>query len=344
MKLFAEGKARINASEGKISADLDVFYNPVMKLNRDVSIWLVKQLKPKRILDAMAASGVRAIRMALEADAKDIIANDSSKTAYDAMMKNIALNDVGEKVRASNEKFQEICKTETFDYIDIDPFGTPAYAIKYASAALNENGILAITATDTSCLCGRYVKACERKYGSRPMKCGFSKELGIRIMIQNAIASSQKPLVPIFVHSSNHYMRVYLRYDASSKDNNKMPSEIGFVHYCPACLRINASDGKEESCCGKAMLVSGPLWLGKLWDKELAEKFDLIPHIAEESKIDHVGFYDTHEISRILKKDAARVDKLISRLNEAGFLASRTHFKPEGIRTNASIDDLKLLL
>lgn len=337
MKLLKEGKAKFYASTGNISADMDVFYNPVMKLNRDISVWLINKLKPKKICCAMAASGVRALRFALEAGAKNIVANDANKLAVKAMERSIKLNKI--KIAVKNMPVHKLLAKEKFDYIDIDPFGPPTPFIEAAVSSLKKGGILALTATDTSCLCGRYVKACERKYSARPLKCGFEKEIGLRILIskaQSIAASKNKTLIPIFSHSTSHYMRIYLV-------NSRGKTNKGYLLYCPKCLNRKTSRTKKGRCCSRQMLYAGPLWTGQLWDNKLIDS-ELIPYITEESKIRKVGFYNTHMLAKIYKKDAVRVDVLVEKLKKKGFLASRTHIRPEGVKTDAEIKDVISLL
>ena len=142
-----------------------------------------------------------------------------------------------------------------YDYVDIDPFGTPVYFAEHAIKSLSDNGILAVTATDTSCLCGRFVKACLRKYSSRPLNNEFNKETGIRILVwkMQQIAENQgKCLIPIFVHSSDHYLRAYLQCVNGSGLEN-MHKEQGFILYCPKCLNRFMSDTSSGVCCGKPM-------------------------------------------------------------------------------------------
>ena len=55
---------------------------------------------------------------------------------------------------------------EYYDYVDLDPFGTPVEFIPAALQALKRNGILAITATDTAPLAGTQAKKCVRRYGA----------------------------------------------------------------------------------------------------------------------------------------------------------------------------------
>ncbi|MDD4878679.1 MAG: tRNA (guanine(26)-N(2))-dimethyltransferase [Candidatus Nanoarchaeia archaeon] len=345
LKLFREGKADFYASEWQNeSAATPVFYNPVMKLNRDVAVWIVKQLKPKRICLGMEASGIRAIRMAIEANVSDIVANDIGKEAFEAMKKNIELNNAADKIKAENKNVKELLSEgNLYDYIDIDPFGTPVYYAENAIKSLADNGILAVTATDTSCLCGSYVKACIRKYGSKSLNNEFNKETGLRILVYAMQAFGLKQgmaLLPVFCHSSNHYMRAYLRCNASETALNEVKQGQGYILFCPKCLNRIVSNSPEGVCCGKPMEYAGPLWLGKLWENKLASSFDLIPYIQEESRIDIPWHFDSHRIAKLAGKQAVKHDMLIVSLQKNGFKASRTHFKPEGIKTDASIKDL----
>ncbi|MFH1065397.1 MAG: hypothetical protein V1734_02730 [Nanoarchaeota archaeon] len=292
----------------------------------------------------------------------NIIANDIGKDAFEAMQKNIALNNVGTQVKATNKDVKELLsegelydyirncvsdirKPEAFEYIDIDPFGTPVYFAEHAIKALSINGILAVTATDTSCLCGRFVKACIRKYSSRPLNNEFNKETGIRILVwkMQQIAEKQgKCLIPIFIHSSDHYLRAYLQCVNESELEN-MHKEQGFILYCSKCLNRFTSESSSGVCCGKPMEYAGPLWLGKLWDEELVKEFDLMPYIQQESGINVPWHFDTHRISKAYGKTSVKHEHILTSLQNKGFKASRTHFKPEGIKTDAGIKDIVAL-
>ena len=52
--------------------------------------------------------------------------------------------------------------------------------------------------------------------------------------------------------------------------------------------------------------------------------------IKDESKINAVGFFDTHRMKKIIKKG-----DLIRKIKEKGFQAASTHFLGTGIRTDA---------
>lgn len=61
-----EGLARILVPKAERIYDAPpVFYNPVMALNRDLSVLAVDILKPPRkVLDALSATGIRGVRYA----------------------------------------------------------------------------------------------------------------------------------------------------------------------------------------------------------------------------------------------------------------------------------------
>jgi tRNA (guanine26-N2/guanine27-N2)-dimethyltransferase len=131
--MIIEGSAKINIELGKkISKEMDVFYNPVMKLNRDVSVLLLNCVGKKnmQIGSPLAGSGVREIRFAKELDkgiVKSISVNDISVKAFNAIKNNIKKNKINsKKLIASNQDANLfLLNSSGFDYIDIDPFGSP---------------------------------------------------------------------------------------------------------------------------------------------------------------------------------------------------------------------------
>ena len=326
-----------------------VFYNPVMKLNRDVSVILLNSISGKnmQIADPLAASGIRSIRFLKELrkdKIKRICINDSSKDAIKSLKRNLSLNkkSKNKKIEIKNEDANLFLLNSTgFDYIDIDPFGNPNPFLDSACRRIARDGILAITATDTSALCGTYPSACIRKYWAVPKKGPLMHEIGLRILIRKVqliAAQYEKALIPIFSYSKEHYMRVFFR---NEKGKNKV-DEVMKLH------------GYFEN--------SGPMWLGKLWDGDLAHKmlktaksneifrYDrelaiFLETINEESRSNAVGFYDIHDIcSKNKIKDIAKKKELIKKIIMAGYKASSTHFKGEGIRSDMKIDDLIKIL
>ena len=68
-RLIKEGKATVKVPVVKtVSKEMDVFYNPVMKFNRDISVLLLNSIDKSKlgIADPLAGSGIRSIRFLLE--------------------------------------------------------------------------------------------------------------------------------------------------------------------------------------------------------------------------------------------------------------------------------------
>ncbi len=344
-----EGAIRLKISKaGKISSKMVVFYNPAMGLNRDISVLLLSSSGKSRmqIADPLAASGVRSIRFLKELNKnniKKIYINDYNKNAIRLIKQNLALNNIkkGNFVITNKDASLFLLGSAGFDYIDIDPFGTPNPFLDAACKRISRGGILAVTATDTSVLCGTFPKACTRKYWALPKKGAVMHETGLRILIRKVqLVASQygKALIPVFSYSKEHYMRVFFRNDKGKSIADKML--------------------KMHGCFNDA----GPMWLGNLWDKNLADKIysnalknkilnknselvKFLKIVKCESKINTAGFYDLHDICKRNKiRNLQKKDAIISKIKKSGFKASETHFSGHGIRSSIQINQLVEIL
>jgi len=94
MKLIKEGSAQLKVElNKKISKDMPVFYNPVMKFNRDMTILFLNALNRKKLQISLPLSGtgIRGIRMIKELDKdkiKDIQFNDYDEKSVELIKKN----------------------------------------------------------------------------------------------------------------------------------------------------------------------------------------------------------------------------------------------------------------
>ncbi len=351
-EIINEGKTKFYAPLGKISKKLPVFYNPAKEFDRDISILFLRATGKEKVLDLLAASGARGLRLAKEAKAK-VWFNDINKEAVKLIKKNAKLNKIT-PIKISNNRANELMATmkEKFDFIDIDPFGSPINFISQAIPRLAKDGILAVTATDTAPLFGVYPWTCFRKYGSFSLKTKFSHEIGIRILAKAVIELGAKQnisLKPIFAHATQHYYRIY--FQSKRSHVKEILQDIGFIYYCPKCKRRFATKFEmHEKCkCGNKLSFAGPLYIGNLWDSKLIktmislenpkyikqmtkkhEKF--LNRLLEESKINVPYFYEVGELGWEDKK----LDEVVKELKKEGFKASRTHFSGKGIRTNYS--------
>ncbi len=351
-KTIIEGKAKLKvAEEEKVCRKLPVFYNPVMKSNRDISVLLLKciGLSDASVCLPLAGSGVRGIRFLLELDnVSGVVFNDMKESAVKIIKENLKLNSL--KATVENKDANELLAEGSFDYIDIDPFGPPVRFLGPAIDSLSKRGVLAVTATDTSALAGTYINSCKRKYHSVPLKNGFMHETGLRILIrymQKVGLDNGKSLVPVFSYFKDHYMRVFF---VEGKED--VLSKHKYLHFCPNCLHRSISSKDSGKCiCGEKALVAGPLWTGKLWDSELVDKMaakntfidlnNFFETIRGEYKLDVVGFYHIGKVAKKYKIGGLPKKKVImDRIKEKGFSVAETHFDREGIRSEVGIKEL----
>lgn len=340
--MIKEGEALIDIKTEKIvSKQMDVFYNPIMKLNRDISIILLNCIGKKnmQIGSPLAGSGVREIRFFKELKKgiiKSININDISKYAFKKMKKNLLLNKVkSSKVKLFNEDANLfLLKSTGFDYIDIDPFGSPNPFLDSAIRRISRDGILAVTATDTAALTGTYMNPCKRKYWAVPLRNYNMHEAGLRILIRKIQligAQYDKALFPIFSYSKEHYFRVFLRCDKSKDKVDEIIAQHGMFQ------------------------GAGPIWLGRLWDTQLVDimnienKFKenerILRIIKDESKINVVGIFDIPGLAKKYKlKALLKQEDIIKKIKQKGFLASETHLRANSIRSDITEKELIAIL
>jgi tRNA (guanine26-N2/guanine27-N2)-dimethyltransferase len=354
-----EGKTRLLIPDvERLTSRNVVFFNPQMELNRDISVAIAGILKPRNFCDALAGSGARGVRIANEAGV-EVRINDINPKAFELIRRNGELN--GVDIEASNLDANLLLLGERFDFIDIDPFGTPVRFIDSALRSIENGGILAVTATDTSALCGTYPRACRRKYDAIPLRTDYYNELGVRILIGYLARSALRYDVginPIFSHCTRHYFRVYLRIKRSGGHANKILDNITYIKHCFTCLNREFSglEGVGSTCdCGADLRSSGPLWnaafadpsfckkLGKrLMDenfKTMHESIKLVESVGNEQMVE-IPYYNVHKIFGKMGMAAIPMDEIMGRLNGAGFKATRTHFSALGIRTDADVSDI----
>jgi tRNA (guanine26-N2/guanine27-N2)-dimethyltransferase len=325
-----------------------VFFNDQMAFNRDVSIMLLGAYPQARsALDAMASTGARAVRIAHEArpDLK-IVANDRDAEAYRYIQANTEIN-LLPNVEASNDDLKCILARRVFDYIDLDPFGTPVPFIPSVMQGLKRHGVAGITATDTAPLAGTYPKKCLRRYGSVSMRSPFGHESGLRILIAHIAreaAKEDKGLECILSFYADHYMRTYVRVRDGGGEADATLERLGYINYDRETgLRTLAHERTSPRSIG-------PLWLGPLHDRELLSRMTAGENLRTRARcakylelwrneLDVPFFYENDEIASMLKVSPQRLDTVVEALGSSGKV-SKTHFSPTGIRTDLSLKDL----
>lgn len=343
---ITEGKARIEAPEfEKVTSKNRVFYNPEMEMDRDLSSLLLSFFDGT-VLDGLSATGIRGIRYAKESDLKPIF-NDINPEAAELIAKNCRMNNVEGEIYNKDINHLDI----EADIVDIDPFGSPSRYLAAAFRILRPEGTLCVTATDTQALCVSK-KACIRKYAAIPLRTDFFKELGLRILISSIVreAMKQEYAIDVFLaYAYRHYMRVFINAEKSLRKMDGNINNVQIVYYCSCGYRTH-SKNMMEKCpkCGKGLKFSIPVWTGKIKNDEILKKLigrdmsdeleKILTKIKEEA---HVPFYyDLHKLAKVHKFTLKKTDRVIEKLREMGFQASRTHFTPTGVKTNADLSSL----
>ncbi len=354
--------------EEEPTKESQVFYNPKMILNRDISVSALKvysedQKVDLKVLDALGGTGVRGIRYLREVPGiEKVVINDSKPDAFENIKKNLELNSLKTKVEVTSRDANLLMseRRKGFHYIDLDPFGSPARFIDSTARSLKHDSFIGITATDLAALCGTYRKTCRRKYGSWVQNLSYHHEVGIRVLIKSvfdALAVHNKVFDPKLCYAEKHYYRIMGEVRETKKGVNRSLKNIGFLSFCSKCgyRKFSGEKDYEERICPKCEQDTGkigPLWTGKIGRKDfihrvkddLDEKgFNEASELADmlEKEVDiKKPFYDTHNIGKITGQPAVRRDKLIENIRDKGYNAEKTHFCPTGIKTSAPIEDI----
>lgn len=350
--------------EGAITFESEgVFYNPKMKLNRDIGVAVAGALGISDYLDALSASGIRGLRIAMEAGVEKVTLNDVSPQACEAILRNISRNGVT-NCQAVCSNANVLMHERHFQAVDLDPFGSPSPFLSAGSrSALS---YLFITATDTAPLCGAHLKSGIRKYMAVPLNTDYHPEMGARVLLGLAareLARLDKAMEPMLTHATDHYVRTYLRVRKGAHIADKCLENLGYVEHCLACgsfvCLLDPRPSGSCGACGCRTVLAGPIWLGRIQEADVilqsAAVLEGMAGGASEasgtggtgragrllqtcaSEADVPLYYDHHSICERLHITPSRIDAVVELLRSSGWRASRTHFSGVGIKTDAGI-------
>uniref|UniRef100_A0A0K0FFA4 tRNA (guanine(26)-N(2))-dimethyltransferase n=1 Tax=Strongyloides venezuelensis TaxID=75913 RepID=A0A0K0FFA4_STRVS len=322
-----EGKAKLY-----FDGEKEAFYNPVQEFNRDLTITVLRQFVTDReneeknvtegvppekkikqenndgitILDALSASGLRALRFAQEVpNVSKIVANDFSKNAVEIIKRNIELNNVENIVEphygdAIDCMMKNRSVSKRFSAIDLDPYGSASIFIDSAVQSVADGGILMVTCTDMAVLCGNTPETCYIKYNSVPLKHKSCHEMALRILLRCIDSHANKYgryITPLLSCSIDFYIRVFVRVNSSQKEAKTSVRKLGNVLTCSGCHsfhfqqlikhtktekgekyqspHFNTShineNGKCDNCNG-TFHVGGPLYLDPIHDMDFVKR------------------------------------------------------------------------
>jgi len=387
-EVVEEGKVRfavpkletyMKSQKEYVPSGAPVFYNPIMELNRDIAILALQAYQKKlgrkiRVCEPLTGCGVRGIRLAAEVDGiKKVVVNDLSREAAKLARFNVEQNNMTKHISVVNEDANLLLNRyaaphKRFDYIDVDPFGSPVLYIDSAVRALRDGGLLALTATDMAPLCGVYPKACVRKYGGRPLRTEYCHELAVRLLagsLATIAARHEMRIKVLFSHSTNHYIRLYASVHYGAKQADISIQKMGYILHCFACFHRETSEGifshLKQECpeCDAQLKTAGPLWLGELFDEDfcsLMEKDVERRHLKQEKRIVKllslakneakapITYFVVDKFCDKLNLPTPSTIKVMEELRNMGFQAVLTHFNSKGIRTDASANVVKEII
>ncbi|KAG7043912.1 N2 [Colletotrichum scovillei] len=251
-----------------------------------------KESAPPRftILDALSASGLRALRYSHELPfVTSVTANDLTKSAIESIKLNMKHNGLEDKIVTSHDdaiahmyrriaddlsnrdRFGNPSKENKYDAIDLDPYGTAAPFLDAAVQAVRDDGgLLAVTCTDGSHWAGHcYAEKCFSLYGGAPVKGLHSHEVGIRLILHALASAGSKyglTIEPQLSLSIDFYCRVFVKVRKSKDAVNYQGGKTMIMYNCPGCsawetqpmVRTRAAPKKKEGYFYKHGLSQGP--------------------------------------------------------------------------------------
>ncbi|KAF8381249.1 trm-1 [Pristionchus pacificus] len=275
--VIQEGMAKISFKGEKA-----FFYNEIQEFNRDLTVTVLRQFvddrmkereektenpapeadrpaepvakKQKfqieekdgsiRILDALSASGLRALRFSQEVPhVSSVVANDFSDTAVEAIKRNVKLNGVEDKVEAVygdavSTMMSHRAIDKRFHAVDLDPYGSASPFLDSAVQCVADRGLLMVTCTDMATLCGNTPEACFNKYDSIPIRTKACHEMALRILLRSMDAHANRYtryIEPLLAISIDFYIRVFVRVHTGARQAKDSATKCIRVLQCTGC-------------------------------------------------------------------------------------------------------------
>lgn len=193
------------------------------------------------ILDALSATGLRALRYASEIPfTTSVTANDMSHKATQSIALNIKHNKLEDKIQVNTSNaiayMYSLVEKKGYDVIDLDPYGTAAPFIDSALQAINDDGLLCVTCTDSAIFASHgYLEKTYSQYGGLPFKGDACHEGGVRLIL-HAIATSAgrygMSIEPLLSLSIDYYIRVFVRVRKAPNEVKFLAGKTMIVYHC----------------------------------------------------------------------------------------------------------------
>jgi tRNA (guanine26-N2/guanine27-N2)-dimethyltransferase len=192
--------------------------------------------------------------------------------------------------------------------------------------------------------------------------------LAVRLLCGCLVETAAKQDIAVkvvFSHKGEHYVRAYATIKYGAKDADESLGSRGYILHCFNCFHREKGNLYEVQrsgrCpeCGSKLNISGPLWLGRLFDPHFVETMEeenarrklrlggaiqRMLTIAKTEVEAPITYYVVDKLCDSLNLPVPSVDSVIKALENEGFQACRTHYNTRGIRTNASATKLRCIM
>tara|TARA_B100001093_G_scaffold122440_1_gene115135 strand:+ start:1199 stop:2563 length:1365 start_codon:yes stop_codon:yes gene_type:complete len=340
------------------------FLNPAMAPARTRSVlllndalqhnWLVREDQSIRVLDALCATGVRIRRWRNEVPSSvqqrlRITANDLDQFALDWAKASHAMHPPTQPIEHEPEddryggtseqvfdngldfrnKDARIAMIESgYQWIDLDPFGSPVQFLDAALQGLSRTGVLEITATDTAALTGSSASSQARRYGAKGIVDVYAHDDAVRLLLATVATSAarlDKSITPLMALFDGHHVRISCLVKTSRENASKISNSIGWrVREQDIPYRFVQHPTPEQ-----VERASGPMWIGPLWDKEIAGRMteqkvlELCQPTAQE--LEQMKLQGLEWSDEDVEYSARELKRSVRYISDAADLMSREH-------------------
>ncbi|KAL0691875.1 hypothetical protein Bca4012_091554 [Brassica carinata] len=337
----------------------------------------LRELKPPKVLEALSASGLRALRYAREIEGiGQVVALDNDIASVEACQRNIKFNGslAISKVEShhTDARVHMLTHPNEFDVVDLDPYGSPSIFLDSAIQSVADGGLLMCTATDMAVLCGGNGEVCYSKYGSYPLRGKYCHEMALRILLASIESHAnryKRYIVPVLSVQMDFYVRVFVRVYTSASAMKNTPLKLSYVYQCIGCdsfhlqpvgrslpknnsVRYLPAIGpvvaQECNHCGKKYNMGGPIWSAPIHDQEwvtsilnsvksMKDRYPAYERIYAEL-VDVPLFLSLHNLCATLKCISPSAAMFRSAVINANYRISGTHVNPLGMKTDAPME------
>jgi len=318
--------------------------------DRDLAVALAQALPPPTTTggrtgwEMTSATGVRGLRLLRESGAfRSFTFSEANPEASRVLRENVARFPGAAAIEGDA---RVVPSGAPFDYVDLDPYGTPAPFVPIALASVRLGGVVAVTATDMMVLAGAQPEACRNRYGARPVRGRLGPEGGLRILLgylSREAGALERSVRPMLAYARDHYVRAYVTVSGRSVS----PSPVGVI-----------DPGNWSGPWVGDRGPYGPLWLGPLFDAPTVSRLrvpegaarpreveQFLSRLKEEVAVDRPFYFEANVLaSRLGLSSPPSLEAIREGLRSLGFRVARTHARPEGFRTDAPRDAVEQLV